>query len=118
SALGKALEQLRVGLPRGPIEAEHAARLQLYRSQAHFEEAQEHRGTRVITSAEGTDWTVVYEEGARFEPTPAYRTIRVHSVAGVDEVSGAVAPEAGWIEAIGLESRGSERSRLATLFSA
>ncbi|HZI88848.1 MAG TPA: acyl-CoA reductase, partial [Candidatus Polarisedimenticolia bacterium] len=93
SALGKALEALRDSLPRGPIQAEHAARIQLYRAQATFEEAQESRGTRVIASGDGTDWTVIYEEGARFEPTPAYRTVRVHSVSGPDEVVMAMAPQ-------------------------
>jgi len=117
SALGSALEKLRDGLPRGGIEAEHAARLQLYRAQAQFEEAQEERGTRVLTSGEGTDWTVIYEEGARFEPTPAYRTIRVHSVSSAEEVVSALAPEAHWIEAVGLETKGAERTRLAALFS-
>jgi hypothetical protein len=117
AALGAALEDLRDGMPRGAIEAEHAARVQLYRAQAQFEEAQNQRGTRVLASEEGTDWTVIYEEGARFEPTPAYRTIRVHSVASADEVARTLSPEAHWIEAIGLETKASERAKLADLFS-
>ena len=117
AALGAALEALKDGLPRGAIEAEHAARVQLYRAQARFEEAQGTRGTRVLTSDEGTDWTLIYEDGARFEPTPAYRTIRVHSVSGPDEVVDVLRPEAHWIEAIGLETRGNERAGLATVFA-
>ena len=117
TALGQALESLRDGLPRGAIEAEHAARVQLYRAQAQLEEALENRNTRVITSGTGTDWTIIYEEGARFEPTPAYRVVRLHSVSGPEEVVGALRSHAHWIEAIGLEARASERGKLAALFA-
>ena len=55
--------------------------------------------------------------GARVDVVAAYRTVRVHSVGGADEVVRALAPEAHWIEAIGLEIKGSERARLAALFS-
>ncbi len=109
AALGGALEGIRDGLPRRTPGAAEAARVQLYRAQAHFEEAQESRGTRVLESSEGTDWTLVYEDGARFEPTPSYRTVRVHAISGPDEVVEALRPAAPWIEAIGLEAKGSER---------
>jgi hypothetical protein len=118
SALGGALEALRDGLPRREPELEEAARIQLYRAQAQFEEAAEVRGTRVLASSEGTDWTLIYEDGARFEPTPAYRTVRVHAVGGVNEVAAAIAPAVGAIEAIGLEARGREKAVLAAEFAA
>jgi acyl-CoA reductase-like NAD-dependent aldehyde dehydrogenase len=117
AALGQALEELRDGLPRRVLEAEHAARVQLYRAQAHFEAALESRGTRVLTSSQSTDWTLVYEDGARFEPTPAYRTVRVHAVSGAEEVADALAPAARYIEAIGVEAKGSERGKLAGTFA-
>ena len=118
SALGGALETLRDGLPRREPEASQAARVQLYRAQAHFEEATGSRGTQVLASSEGTDWTLVYEDGARFEPTPAYRTVRVHAVDGVQEVEAALAPAARFIEAIGLEAKGRERVALAAALAA
>ena len=117
SALGSALEELRDVLPRSALEPEQAARVQLYRAQAHFEAAQEKRGTRVLASSEGTDWTLIYEDGARFEPTPAYRTVRVHAVSGADEVVEALTPAARYIEAIGLEAKGSEKRTLAAAFA-
>ena len=113
SALGGELEALRDGLPRGAPEAARGARVQLYRAQARFEEALENRGTHVLASSEGTDWTLVYEDGARFEPTPAYRTVRVHAVDGVEEVAAALTPAARFIEAIGLEAKGPEKVALA-----
>src|SRR3989454_1055817 len=118
SALVGALEALRDGLPRREPEADQAARVQLYRAQAHFEEATGSRGTQGLASSEGTDWTLVYEDGARFEPTPAYRTVRVHAVSGVDEVAAALAPEAHYIEAVGLEAKGKEKAALAAAFAA
>jgi len=92
--------------------------VQLYRAQAHFEEATGNRGTHVLASSEGTDWTLVYEDGARFEPTPAYRTVRVHAVDGVEEVAAALAPDARFIEAIGLEAKGREKVALAAALAA
>jgi hypothetical protein len=117
AALGSALEDLREDLPRREPEAGESARVQLYRAQAHFEEAQGNRDTRVLASAGGTDWTLIYEDGARFEPTPAHRTVRVHAVSGPDEVVEALAPAARYIEAIGLEAKGRERGVLATAFA-
>ncbi len=117
AALGSALEDLRDGLPRREPEAVESARVQLYRAQAHFEEAQGNRDTRVLASAGGTDWTLIYEDGARFEPTPAHRTVRVHAVSGADEVVEALAPAARYIEAIGLEAKGKERGALARAFA-
>jgi len=118
SALGGALEQLRDGLPRRTPGPREAARVQLYRAQAHFEEALDDRGTRVLASAEGTDWTLVYEDGARFEPTPAYRTVRVHAISKPEEVVEALRPAVPWIEAIGLDAKGSDRRKLAAAFAA
>ncbi len=118
AALGGALEELRGDIPRGEPGAQAAARIQLYRAQARFDEATGTRGTHVLGASEGTDWTVVYEEGARFEPSPAYRTVRVHSVSGVEEAIGTLAPATRHIEAVGLEARGARRPRLAAALAA
>ena len=118
SALGGALEALRDGLPRGEPAVERSARVQLYRAQARFDEAVGTRDTRVLTSSEGTDWTLVYEDGADFQPTPAYRTVRIHAVSGVDEVVAVLAPAARFIEAVGLEAKGREKGALAATLAA
>ncbi|HYR52709.1 MAG TPA: acyl-CoA reductase [Candidatus Dormibacteraeota bacterium] len=118
SALGAALEALRDELPRGEPSAERAASVQLYRAQAQFEEAIGNRGTQVLASREGTDWTLVYEDGAGFTPTPAYRTVRIHAVRGIEEVVLALQPVAHSIEAVGIEAKGREKADLAAEFAA
>jgi hypothetical protein len=118
SALGGALEALRDELPRSEPSAERAASVQLYRAQAQFEEAVGSRGTQVLASREGTDWTLVYEDGAGFTPTPAYRIVRIHAVRGVEEVARALRPVAHAIEAVGIEARGREKEDLAAAFAA
>ncbi len=118
AALGSELEALRDGLPRSEPGPATAARIQLYRAQARFEEATGERGAHVLGSTEGTDWTVVYDDGARFEPTPAYRTVRVHAVGGVEEVAEALASSARFIETIALEAKGKERRALAASLAA
>ena|SRR5437867_1577520 len=74
--------------------------------------------TRVLESRGTTTWTVALEDRARFEPGPAYRTVRVHAVDGPEDLARAVQSSARLIEAIGLEARGPERVRLAAVFTA
>ena len=77
------------------------------------------RGTPLVLESPGaTTWTVVLEDRARFEPGPAYRTVRVHAVDGPEELMRAVQPSVRYIEAVGLEARGPERVRLAAAFAA
>ena len=118
SALGAALEALREELPRGEPSAERAASVQLFRAQAQFEEAVGNRGTQVLASSEGTDWTLVYGDGASFTPTPAYRTVRIHAVRGIQEVVQALRPVVHSIEAVGLEAKGREKEILAAELAA
>jgi acyl-CoA reductase LuxC len=77
------------------------------------------RGTTMVLESSGaTTWTVALEDRARFEPGPAYRTVRVHAVDGPEEFARAVQPSVRYIEAVGLEARGPERVRLAAAFAA
>ncbi len=138
AALAAALESRAHELPRGIVAAEDAARVQLFRAQARFEAAGAGAtggsigseiaigvprmaaglgATRVIESPGATTWTVVLEEGARFEPGPTHRTVRVHAVDGPEELARALRESARYIEAIGLEARGPERARLAAAFT-
>jgi len=142
--LASALEARAHELPRGIVAAEDAASVQLFRAQARFEAAgiaamssgpagmppgfggmssggsgAPSRGaTRVLQSSGTTTWTVVLEDRARFEPGPAYRTVRVHAVDGPEDLARAVQSSARLIEAIGLEARGPERVRIAAAFTA
>jgi hypothetical protein len=128
-----ALEARAHELPRGIVEAEEAASVQLFRAQARFEAAGAagmvssipSRGGAssggaigVLESPGATTWTVVLEDRARFEPGPAYRTVRVHAVDGPEELVRAVQPSIRYVEAIGLEARGPERVRIAAAFTA
>jgi acyl-CoA reductase-like NAD-dependent aldehyde dehydrogenase len=112
SALGEALasEAPAIGASAARTDShgnpEAAARVQLYRAQAAFEAAQGERGTRVLGSETATGWTVVLEEGARFEPTPAQRTVRVHAVADLEEALAVLGPVARFLEAVALEAPG------------
>jgi hypothetical protein len=110
-ALAAALEARLKDLPPAAMTEEDAARIQLYRAQARFEAA------RVLESRDGTDWTVVLEDRAGFEPGPAHRTVRVHAVDGPEEVGRALRGATRYVEALGLEARGPERARLAGYFA-
>ncbi|MGE5177809.1 MAG: acyl-CoA reductase [Bacteroidota bacterium] len=116
AALGEALEEALGYAPPKRSSASQAASLQLYRAQARFDAATD-PGTSVHASA-GTRWTVVCESGARFEPGPAHRTLRIHSIGGPDDFERAAVPSARFIEAVALEEAEPRRSALAARFAA
>ena len=118
--LATALEERAIEMPRGEVTPAASARVQLYRAQARFEAAVAPFGypIRVLESPGNTSWTVVLEEGARFEPGPAYRTVKVHAVDGPEDFGRAVRPAVRYLEAVGLEARGPERARLTAAFAA
>jgi len=116
AALGEALESASTDLPRREPSATEAATVQLYRAQARFDAAGA-PGGRVLVSETSTRWTVICESGARFEPSPAHRTVRVHAIAGPEEFERAIAPSLRYVEALALEERGTRRAALVARFA-
>lgn len=117
AAIGEALQETGDSMPRREPSAMESASLQLYRAQARFD-ASAQPGTSVLASESGTRWTVICEAGARFEPGPAHRTVRVHSIAGPEEFERAVAPSVRYVEALALEDTNPRRAALASRFAA
>ena len=120
--LGEELATAGEGFP-SPRAPEEEARVRLYRTQAEFEAAAggaspEGGATGVIAPERNVGWTVVLESGARFEPGPAHRVVRVHSVGRIEEAIEAMRPHAGSLEAVALEATGARRARLAAALAA
>lgn len=115
AALGEALETASASLPRREPTASEAASVQLYRAQARFEASGD--SNRVLAAGSGTTWTVVCENGARFEPGPAHRVVRVHAITGPEEFERAVVPSLRHVEALAVEERGPRRAVLAARFA-
>lgn len=80
--LGDALEKLSQEIPRGVMSPGESALIHQQRAHAEI------RGATVLAGERGTEWTVIVEEGAEFEPSPLNRVICVCSV---DDLSEAVA---------------------------
>lgn len=137
AALGEALQSFAGLLPRREPTATEAAAIQMARAQARFNAAVTGRGRAggetasdrgsdvvaggnagVFASRGGTHWTVVCENGARFEPGPAHRSVRVHAIESPEEFERAIAPDARYVEALALEESGSRRAVLAARFAA
>ena len=117
AAIGHALQESAGAMPRREPTATESAALQLYRAQARFD-ASASPETNVLASESGTRWTVVCEGGARFEPGPAHRTVRVHSITGPEEFERAVQGSARFIEALALEETNPRRAGLVSRFAA
>jgi hypothetical protein len=134
AALGAALDSFVGTLPRREPTATEAAAIQMARTQARFNAAvtgdrsgvagspapssAASRGGGVFASRGGTHWTVVCENGARFEPGPTHRSVRVHAIESPEEFERAIAPDARYVEALALEEAGSRRAVLAARFAA
>jgi hypothetical protein len=118
SALGEALEAAARETPRASLDAEEAARGRLYRAQAEFEAAAGGNAGEVFASTEGAGWTVVLERGARFEPGPGHRVVRVHAVDDIMDALSALRPHAADLEAVALEASGARRGGLEAAIAA
>jgi hypothetical protein len=110
-ALGAALGRLARALPRREPDPAAAATVQMSRAQAALEAATG-RISRVLESERGTEWTVILEPGARFEPGPAHRVVRVHAISDVEEFARVLDGSERYIEAVALDERGPRRERL------
>ena len=133
AALGAALDSFAGTLPRREPTVTEAAAIQMARTQARFNAAvtgdrsglgaspaagAASRGGGVFASRGGTHWTVVCENGARFEPGPTHRSVRVHAIESPEEFEGAIGPDARYVEALALEEAGPRRAVLAARFAA
>jgi len=129
AALGEALESVARTLPRREPTATESAAIQMERAQARFSAGAADDRARASTGAGasrggvfasrgGTHWTVVCENGARFEPGPAHRSVRVHAIESPEEFERAIAPDARYVEALALEEAGPRRAALAARFAA
>jgi hypothetical protein len=120
--LGEGLAEAGPGSPasRG---VEDEARVRLYRTQAEFEAAagggtEGGGAASVIAPERSVGWTVVVESGARFEPGPAHRVVRVYAVGRIAEAVEALRSHAALLEAIALEAGGTRRPGLVAALAA
>lgn len=95
-ALARALEARGHAVPRGEVARDDAARLASERGEAELRAAA--GGGVALFSGEGFD--LVLEADARPRPAPLHRFVRVHPVAGLDDLALALAPIAPWLAGI------------------
>ncbi|HET6232086.1 MAG TPA: acyl-CoA reductase [Longimicrobiaceae bacterium] len=96
-------------LPRGILAPREASAIRQLRGEAEF--AQFAGGaTEVHASAEGTAWTVVYDEDPAFAASCLNRVVRVKPVADLAEVAAHVAPFGSVLQSVGLAAS-PERTR-------
>jgi acyl-CoA reductase-like NAD-dependent aldehyde dehydrogenase len=92
-ALARALGEIAVELPPGPLDPALAARVQQARAEA------EMRGLEVhaLPLRQGT---VVVEREGTFQPTPGLRTVRVHPLADLERLPALLAPWSGRLQGV------------------
>lgn len=94
--LAAGLERLASDWPRGTIPMEAALATRHARDEAALRQAAD-PATRVLS---GRDWTVVREADATWRSAPLHRFIRVHPLAGLDALEGALAPVASFLSSV------------------
>lgn len=110
-----ALEVLSRDMPRGPVEADVAARIRSERDAAAMRAA---AGRAVaVHASEDSSWTVVREDEAALRPAPLHRFVRIQPAADLDAWAEAVAPSRSHLSTVGyagpLEGRGQGRGQAA-----
>ncbi len=79
--------------PRAVISLEESVAIEDVRSAYEFRAYEDPDATHVHASADGTAWTVVYEERPeRFELSPLNRVVRVHPIDDIAEIERRLAP--------------------------
>jgi len=107
-ALASALADLSVVIPRGVMAPAESSLIHQARAQA------EVRGATVIASPHGTDWTVIVEAMAEFEPSPLNRLIRVAPVDRLADALSALRPVGRHLQTVAIAAAANEVESLAT----
>ncbi len=108
-ALATALAAEQERCPRGAIDAASAAAIRRERSEAELRSAP---GQPVrVHGSTGTAWTVVREADATPRPAPLHRFVRVHPVAELAGLEGALRPLAPHLAGVALEGFGADEGR-------
>jgi len=84
--LAAALEKLAEEIPRGTLSPGESTLIHQLRAQA------EVRGATVLAGERGTEWTVIAEERAEFQPSPLNRVIHVCEVEELSQALKALEP--------------------------
>jgi hypothetical protein len=107
-ALASALAELSVEIPRGVMAPAESSLIHQARAQA------EVRGATVLASPRGTDWTVIVEDSAEFEPSPLNRLIRVAPVDRLADALEALRRVGRHLQTVAIAADSNELGPLAT----
>ncbi len=99
--LAEELAAWQTKLPRGRVSTEASMAIRRVRNEAEWQTLAGKDGA-LHASANGTDWTVIYEADPTFLPSSLYRTIRVKPLPSLDHLNTILAPWRTRLEAVGV----------------
>jgi hypothetical protein len=103
AALAAEMDRFERKDPRARLGLADTTAIERVRSSYEFRSYDDPDGVQVLASAEGTAWTVVYEEAPEsFALSPLNRVVRVHPVGGVEDVEPLLAPLRGHLQTAGV----------------
>jgi hypothetical protein len=101
--LAGAMERLEGELPRGRLSPGESSAIRQLRGEMEFAQLAG-RGVTMHASAGGTGWTVIHETEPSFSPSCLNRTVRVKSIASIEEVAALVEPVGHLLQTVGIEA--------------
>jgi len=110
--LADALERQTKEIPRGAMTPGESTLVHQTRAQA------EMRGATVLASEKGTEWTVILERRAEFEPSPLNRVIQLRAVASLSEAVAALRPVGKHLQTVAVAVAAEELEGLASRLGA
>ncbi len=111
-SLAAQLEALTARLPPGTRGPAESSRIHQLRGAA------EVRGATVLASETGTDWTVILEDGAGFEPSPLNRVIQVRIVDRIGDAVAALARVGRHLQTVAVAATPAELDDLSSRLGA
>lgn len=105
--LARVLEKLAREIPRGTLSPGESTLIHQLRAQA------EVRGATVLASERGTEWTVIVEEKAEFQPSPLNRVIQVCAVDDLAQALKALEPVGRHLQTVAVAAPPDARRSLA-----
>ena len=99
--LGAGMAAVHDALPRGPLPLADSAAIRHLRGTYEFRQLAD-ESVRLVCSEPGTAWTVVYEADAPFTASCLNRTVRVHPVDDISEISERLQPVRAYLQTAGV----------------
>jgi hypothetical protein len=113
--VARALDALDIELPSGLRSSREALLVHDARTRAEFRAIAGH--DMAVWHGAGTAWTVIWDAGGSFEPSPLSRTLRVYPITTLEAAAGRLAPIGAFLQSVAIAADPATIAALAPRFA-